>query len=128
MKRDVTASSDNTARTAGKIALERFHPQVVTHEPAIETDPLANDVLNDSWRKAGGTLAVPRRVDHVGGHPHRCRRQAFERFEVGLKLLGTGGDDGKPVMAIDERAPMTRHMLDDADDAAGSHAVENGAA
>ena len=44
MKRDVAARLHHARGAAGKVAAKRFHAEIVAHQPAVEADPLADDV------------------------------------------------------------------------------------
>ena len=50
------------------------------------------------------------------GHSHRCVGKRAERLEVDLQLLLARGDGGQAMVAVDDRAAMAGHVLDDTDD------------
>ena len=73
MKGDVAACRHNAGSAAAEIALKGFHPNVIAHQPAVEADPFADDILNDRRRHASRALGIPHIVDHVRHHPlDRC--------------------------------------------------------
>src|SRR5512146_1077186 len=73
-------------------------------------------------------IRIPGGINHVGHHPHRCRREAFEWFEIHLELVCSRGHDRQLVMAIDQSPSMPWNVLDNADYACGGQAIENRAA
>ncbi len=63
----------------------------------------------------------------MGRHAHRCVLERAERRQVGVQFLRPGMDDRQFQMAVDQRAAMAGHMLDDAHHIAVGQPLDHGA-
>src|SRR3546814_8420611 len=92
----------------------------------LEADAAADDISDDARGQAGGTFGVPSGVDDVRGHAHRRVAKRAEGFDVQVQLFVRRIHHRGLDMAVARRASMAGHVLDDADDPRGGHALQHG--
>ena len=57
MERDVAAGGDDARGALAEVAAQRFHAEIVAHQPAVEADPAADDVADDVGDRLAGSSA-----------------------------------------------------------------------
>ncbi len=110
---------------------DRLHLEIVAEDDALETQLVAQQVVDDAARQRRRLLLVNRRHEDVGGHDksHLGRNRLPERDGLdAADAIGRMLDERKLEMGVNRRVPMPRKVLSACGDAVILQAANNGGA
>ena len=126
MQHDIAPRCNRSHRPRSHIARQRFHVEVIAHQHAVKPDLAANDIADDCRRHRRAILGIPDRKHHMPGHCHRRIVQPRERNQVVGQVRLRRPDARHVMMAVHDRAPLPRHMLDHRHDSTLSKPIDHG--